>query len=318
MIFNLIKKAKHLIYKRGKMDVDNVQDAIDGVSVDVTGVRTHLGLSKNILNHPVVATEERSGVRITPNDDKSITLNGTSTAEINIRLMGDYNYPMLDTSKEYIISGTPEGGSMNTYCLQVRRKFSNGSIYPVLISPEGYKTEIETEFNAGIVLLEIHVAAGVTLNNVTFYPMIREVSELNGNYEPYRVVDRIARIESLLNYQKENLSSHPTSAGNVLSVPSGEIVDMDLDFTIPAGKSAMFTIAANNRGATTDIVLGVGVNGKAGMSLYCTHSDVGKSANVATTFVYNNTSKNDVTFNPRIQSELDTAVSSCYCYYVIL
>ena len=226
-----------------KVDLTTIEDAIDDLEEISQDTRETLGISKNLLQREYTpqTSEYKAGIAFTHNNDGSITCNGTATAETWLVLKGNEEWQgtnqeyLVEPSKAYIITGTPEGGDENSYCLRVRRRFDNGSIYPVAISAEGYTTPIETVSNQGLICLEIYVASGAVLNNVTFYPMIRETSILDDTYEPYRV-DRVGELESDL-------------GGRLKVFSSGEGVK---SFTTPVIENGMYLFMVIESTTTTD------------------------------------------------------------------
>lgn len=129
--------------------------------------RTLIG--KNLLNN-TAKSETRDGITFTVNEDGSVTVNGTATANVQI-------YPTNNAgleSGEYIISG---GLSNNK-----RVFFYDGTKY-YNAQPDETKfvvDETTKQQNVALVIIE-----GEVCNNETFYPMIRKASIIDDTYEPY-------------------------------------------------------------------------------------------------------------------------------------
>ena len=134
---------------------------------------------KNLLPFPYAdGTKTHNGITYTVNADGSITANGTATANSDFNLCLS-NYPFqLKEGEQYIYSGCPKGGSNTTYRIRLQ-----DNTY--------YQTENDT--GDGIAFTAryenyyawIDIKAGTTLNNLTFYPMIR-LASTGAEYEPYK------------------------------------------------------------------------------------------------------------------------------------
>jgi hypothetical protein len=129
---------------------------------------------KNLLPNNAT-TQTINGVAFTVNSDGSITANGTATRNTNL-LVGNLNNI---SNGDYILTGCPSGGSGSTYYLALYQSDvidtsdrGNGKTFT--------KTNAMTNTNVSIV-----IANGVTVSNLTFYPMIRLASDTDDTYVPY-------------------------------------------------------------------------------------------------------------------------------------
>lgn len=132
--------------------------------------------SKNLLE--VTATSQTiNGVTFTVNDDGSVTANGTATASANFELKKGI---VLETGQKYTISGCPSDGG--------------GTLYKVyLLESTSWKNNAEdsgqganvTAREGNVFMARISVFSGATVDNVTFYPMIRRAEIADDTYEPY-------------------------------------------------------------------------------------------------------------------------------------
>lgn len=139
--------------------------------------QTKLG-SHNVLNNTYKTTTLSNGVTITVNDDKSIELNGTSTA-IAAFYMTEHTYVENET---YIFSAAINGGYTST---------SDAFLF---ISKDGSDTWIcnsrGSETNRTFtpsditkpIRMGIRIESGKTFNHFKFYPMIRLASDPNTVY----------------------------------------------------------------------------------------------------------------------------------------
>lgn len=131
-------------------------------------------LRKNIL--PAYAQSgTQNGITFTVNADNSITVNGTNTGVALARFINN-NGPMDLSGQRMILSGCPAGGSPTTYALRVYEQGTG----------KEYDTGSGVTFTgANNNYIGIYIAAGATLNNVTFYPMVRPASISDQTYVPY-------------------------------------------------------------------------------------------------------------------------------------
>lgn len=115
-----------------------------------------------------------AGLTYTVNDDKSVTVNGTATG-LSIVKVGSFK----NTDRDLILSGCPSGGNTNTYKLSYYHEttqvndFGNGVTLP--------QNDLTYE-------VRIVIYGGTTINNLTFYPMIRKASIKDSSYAPYNCI----------------------------------------------------------------------------------------------------------------------------------
>ena len=153
-----------------------------------------------------------SGITYTTNSDGTITVDGTSTAttttNITIYNSGDVSQGMTGS---YVMSGSI-GGASATYNISCRiRNVSAGtSRYASTTDGEIAVTTAENEVINRVYLV---VKEGVTVNNVTFYPMLRLATETDPTYEPYENICPISGHESVSvtrvgkNYLENNVTT---------------------------------------------------------------------------------------------------------------
>jgi hypothetical protein len=151
---------------------------------------THNPSSKNLLE--ITAPSKTSnGITFTVNNDGSVTANGTSTAVAVI----DVNTNIYLPNGEYILSGCPKGGSADTYYIAV-----NGGSAAVNTSDKGDGTSFSIN-DYTLDRVRVWINRGQTVNNLTFYPMIRKADITDDTYEPYvnaSVDVRFEEIKSLI------------------------------------------------------------------------------------------------------------------------
>ena len=130
------------------------------------------GKGKNLLKIKD-EIQTRNGVTFTVNADGSITVNGTATSDIYIAV----GQATLYAGGNYILTGN--GSPEYSLGLYVDSSDVTGATW---------QRETPAHFSAtatGKFSVNIYVATGYTVSNLTFYPMIRLASETDDTYEPY-------------------------------------------------------------------------------------------------------------------------------------
>lgn len=145
----------------------------DIVGMDNVSVKT---CGKNLLE--ITANNITAyGITLTVNEDKSITLNGTSTQDF-VTKIGEFN----NSDDSYFMSGCPSGGSTSSYYLVASCRDENNT----------WKAD-DLDVGSGKALsngyakrlIQIGIKSGKTVSNLTFYPMIRNANVTDATYEPY-------------------------------------------------------------------------------------------------------------------------------------
>lgn len=180
----------------------NVQDAIDELHdtdetqdnalVELSGENADQQLeidyaintgSKNLLKNIRTTTTNR-GITFTVNDDGSVTANGTNdgtgASVLNINTQSTL---VLDNG-EYILSGCPTGGSETGYMMDITR--SPGSSLKDI--GDGISFRVGGDYTVNE--FRIVISRNITVNNLTFYPMIRNSVIRNSTFEPYAPTNR--------------------------------------------------------------------------------------------------------------------------------
>lgn len=195
--------------------LQSAYNSINSIKNEVAINRTTLGYqSKNLLKNNAV-TQTVSGVTFTINDDKSITVNGTATAQISFMIN---NKVGLDVGN-YILTGCPSGGSWNTFYLTAYASSA------WLTTPDfGSGCNID---NKTVTQVVISIASGYTANNLKFYPMLRYADITDNTYEAYKesVDERLienksntAVNKSTIGYTKKNLLKNTASTKTVSGI----------------------------------------------------------------------------------------------------
>lgn len=140
--------------------------------------------SKNFLIYPYVlkSTYTHNGITYVPNKDGSVTINGTAISDSWFTLSNNtqiwyldesetYEFTVFDENEANVTGITPQYWSAKTGY----HRGQNG------ILTLKYSEDNTTGWNFIIL-----VHKGITVSNVTVYPMIRKASIKNTKYEPYK------------------------------------------------------------------------------------------------------------------------------------
>lgn len=141
---------------------------LDGISTQTTKD------TKNLLNN-ILQSQTINGVTFTVNEDKSITLNGTSTQEFYPRLTNNFKLE----NKDYTLSTVEE---------------TEDSKIKIVIRQSAQNVQIVQLFNGNAitfnntylydVFIYLVIRENQTFNNFTIYPMLEE-GTIATQYEPY-------------------------------------------------------------------------------------------------------------------------------------
>lgn len=160
---------------------------------------------KNLL--PIDTTSiTMNGVTFIPNSDGSVTCSGTATDDALYDLLTVYELPTyLHAGERYFASGATDAVTIQVYDWQ------ENWVHCLTTSSEGVFT---IDQNATGLLFRVAVEAGMTVNNVTIYPMIRSVTVSDSTFESYISTQTINVRHSLLGI--------PVSSGGNYTDHSGQ------------------------------------------------------------------------------------------------
>lgn len=138
----------------------------DGVTVKRYG--------KNLLQNSM-SSVTKQGITYTVNSDGSVTVNGTATA--NTYLSIACNIPLIVAM---IGSGAPKVSN-------VRIDFMTNDGYAYADNYDGASQAngVQLPTNKTLTSVRCRIENGTTVNNVTFYPMVRNASDTDSAFEPY-------------------------------------------------------------------------------------------------------------------------------------
>lgn len=128
---------------------------------------------KNLINVTGFSKEE-NGITFTNNNDGTILVNGTATAQANFYVNTAFN---VELNQSYALSGCPTNGSINSYALWSNDDGiaqDNGS--GVIFTP--------TTTNQTRISLRIRIQSGTVCNNLLFKPMLESGTSVT-SWEPY-------------------------------------------------------------------------------------------------------------------------------------
>jgi hypothetical protein len=136
----------------------------DDTVKDIWKVQGELG-AKNLLKFPYVsASQTVNGITFTVNDDGSVAVSGTATAN------AFFNLQIIDFGNI----------SMRTY----NDTFKNSS-YAITDGIDGHSINFYVGYDGNNKKTFIVVSQGTTIDNVTVYPMIRYASDTDDTWQPY-------------------------------------------------------------------------------------------------------------------------------------
>ncbi len=147
-----------------------------------------IGMSRRNLLPNTASSITKGGITFTVNDDVSVTASGTASANTQLDI-GKFS---LTAGTEYILSGCPDGGSESSYYLYGLYT-SNWAGLGGKDTGNGYK--FTAQWN-GEVVFRVYITSGTTIDNLTFYPMLRYAAIEDGTYEIY-TPSLLERIEAL-------------------------------------------------------------------------------------------------------------------------
>ena len=172
--------------------IEQAFDEIDGTGTSITlndtiqaRIKTDLKgnteqdsyTGKNKLPYPYTeTTHTHNGITFIVNNDGSILVNGTATAQANIKLYGNH----IESNQKEFTGQYLYGGTNN---VNLRALNNTNNNYKVLATDTGSGAEINTStYTKGYI--ELTVFNGVTVNNELIKPMVlNSLSDIS--YEPF-------------------------------------------------------------------------------------------------------------------------------------
>lgn len=234
--------------ENAKKYAENVSDRMSDIALN----KQTLGYNKKNLFKVGTVTSTSSGITYTVNADKSITANGTATADSG-KSLGTF---IPTPNMEYIFTANekvPTDGLWNNACYIKGIDASD-----VWFGDSTGKNFIPKTNNP--ITCHIYIKKGTTVNNLTFYPMIRSADITDAAYEPYvdDVDKRLKDVETELGEipntyipKKSILNSQEEIEANT---ESGKIADAlvikEVFQSVSSGKS-LLAAAITDKGVDT-------------------------------------------------------------------
>lgn len=144
------------------------------------------GESYNLIPYPYAeTTHTESGIVWTANSDGTIIANGSSQSNFSDFAVISHLSPITFEAGEYILTGCPKGGVLNTTYEILLGTVSSGTTSRIAWDVgSGAKFTLE---NDTPIWVTIRVEKGNTVNNLIFKPMLRKSSVKNDRYMPFGV-----------------------------------------------------------------------------------------------------------------------------------
>lgn len=217
----------------------------------LTTQATRSGKNRLPYNYYDGNSKKVNGITFTVNKDKSITANGTATANASFSITNPNNYAIAAGSYKLI-------GENNTYTKQAIRgsyKKADGTITYIGLATSSFTIpEGATNVHIYVVILQ-----GETVNNVTFYPMLLNSTETDLTFEAggaspssdYR--SPIENVEGKNKFNKSNMTEATWDNGKTNTVTLLE--DGRIQSTANYSQWAAKCIDIPNLKANTDYVV---------------------------------------------------------------
>lgn len=138
--------------------------------------------AKNLLRTSA-SSQTVNGITFTVNTDGSIVANGTATANAQLTLWNRASNSWYLPTGSYTLSGGASGGSSSTYELAINKTSGSSSVAVAKDYGDGgtFTVSDETEPYGAYIIIR----SGQAVNNLTFYPMLRNASIQDDTYVPY-------------------------------------------------------------------------------------------------------------------------------------
>lgn len=164
--------------------------------------------SKNLLPYPYDNTSKSAyGIDWTDKGDGTVTVDGTATAYTAFNLEGrtDTVTPFTLPDGSYTVSGCPEGGSNSGYRIIVGITVNDA--WQTIATDLGSGDTFEYDSSMGNLGVQITVANGTTVDNLTFSPMIRAASIEDDTYEEYGNPEGLIPFSNILTDQEKTVTN---------------------------------------------------------------------------------------------------------------
>ena len=207
-----------------ELDISSQQNALNVLA---------MGGAKNILPN-ISKNVTSNGITYTLNSDGSITANGTATDLSQYLINTNFSLPV----GSYIFSGCPEGGSTSGsgYYMVARNDTTSTASHDT-----GAGSEVNVTNATDLYRFRIMISAGVTVNNLTFYPMLRAAGVTDSTYAPYSK-NNLELTKDVAKCVEKSDTGWVTLSGNVLYRTRDNTGWVYLYDAIPADVTAAWTL----------------------------------------------------------------------------
>lgn len=178
---------------RFRQDVRSTKDVIAGLgeSDQCSLIETHKStqgiVAENLIPYPYIeTTHTQYGIAWTDKGDGTVKANGTNTETSKMsQFYFNVDTPLnLKPNTTYTLSGCPSGGSTSTYRIRIIINYQKDG--QVQYSDVGNGVTFTTPSNYTDCRIMIDVNSGVTVNNLTFNPMLEKGSTAHP-WQPYNL-----------------------------------------------------------------------------------------------------------------------------------
>ena len=175
------------------------------VKMDISSIQIEEDVGyNNYIAYPKGFTYTNNGITFTPNEDNTITVNGTATADMKFPLFVR-NKTKNETSwivdkEDYVLTGCPAGGSTDTYSLWFVTNFTDGSTVENVLTDnisKNIKLKISDK-KLNYNYLYIMIKKGTVCDNLVFSPKLTKTSYTPTELHPYIALGD--KTENLLMY----------------------------------------------------------------------------------------------------------------------
>lgn len=184
-------------YKGNNYEINLGKNLLEYTINTLKTINTSGTWSDNVYTH--------NGLTITINEDKTITINGTSTAQETFMLEQQKIKYQAGT---YYLSGAINGNN-NLFDIRMYNYNGAGAVAQCFTGTK----EINVVNNGQNYNIAIVVRSGQTLNNVVFYPMFSKSNDTN--YAPYKTPIYLGKIGTYQDYIFRNTIENPLYDSNL-------------------------------------------------------------------------------------------------------
>lgn len=159
--------------EEGKLTVSDDIVNGNGVSLDSIDAMITNNACRNLLeqNYPHAQVSTIKGVTFTINDDKSITIDGTATEQIDYYIYGAW------ASTDVIVKATKP--------LKINTENIVSGMNLIAVNNTSIVNTSSGDITTDVTCVILRISSGATFDNVTIYPMIYYADVSDTSYEPY-------------------------------------------------------------------------------------------------------------------------------------